>query len=134
MTSLAPGGLAIDDLRRQSVIVRKASENSPIRQMRYWLADVADAYDSAVATYDESVESDPDLPLAIELAGSLTPGMKVMVAGIGAMKLTRVLRRDGDWSLHLVITDPWQLDFTGRKRDHYENLAAMAATPCVVWG
>ena len=128
-----PGGLDIDDVRRQGEIMRKASPNSAVRQFRYGLADVADGFDDAVKTFSEALEADPDAMLAIELAGALTPGMKVMVPQIGVMKVSRILRRDGDWSLHLVITEPWQLEFTGNKRDYYENLPAMGSTPVVVW-
>lgn len=128
-----PGGLDPSDVKQQAEILAKASRLSHIRQVRYWLADVAESYERCVHTFEEAESLDPDVVLAIELAGSLTPGMKVLT-DYGPMKLARILRRDGDWSLHLIASFDQQMQMPGQgRRDFYENLPAASSTPVVVW-
>lgn len=115
-----PGGLSFEQARQQSVVLARASRASPVRQTRYLLAEMADEWERAATGLQQCLEMS-DAPAVVELAGSVTKGMRVWELDLGWLKVTRILRRPGDWALHCTISDPGQLEYTQNRRDQYLN-------------
>lgn len=88
----------------QAAALRKASEDSPIRTLRYWLATMAREWDRAAAAQREA----PD-EVAVEMVGALAPGSVIYSPGADGQSDLVVIRvmgpRDGQVSLHLEGVD-----------------------------
>lgn len=124
------GGLELEDVTRQAEVLRKAAAASPIRQVTHLLSNLAVAFDDANQAALWAAEN--DVSCAVELAGVVVAGMTV-ISDKGPLRLSRVVRRDGDWALHLVFDDfEQQMELNAGKRDYYVPLAADAASPVAV--
>lgn len=89
----------VKDARLQAEALLAAAGTSPIRQFRYELRRRGIEWRRAADLLEAADEDEA----AIELAGSVTPGMKVP-CGEGWGSVVRQLTRDGQLSLH--VEDP----------------------------
>jgi hypothetical protein len=102
-----------DAARLQWKALINASQDSPIRQYRYELGRRAVEWRRAADLLDASDDDEA----AIELAGSVTPGMKVPTAGNEQQwgSVVRQLTRDGQLTLHVedALGRPLYLNYVG---------------------
>ena len=95
----------------QSEALLEAGEASPVRQFRYELRRRGTEWKRAV----QLLEDADDDEAAIELAGSVTPGMKVPTAGGEWGSVVRQLNRDGQLTLHVEdgLGRPLYINYVG---------------------
>lgn len=115
-----PGGIAMGYAVEQGELLARAAPRCPVRQYRALLGHMAREWESAVKALVEC-EACGEAGV-IELAGSVSRGLNVWEEGVGWLRVSRLLRRDGDWSIHGIITSTDQLESTNNKRDVYLNL------------
>lgn len=80
-----------------------AAEKVEVRPIRYELRKRAKEWRHVCALMDGTDEA--EVECVIELAGNVGPGMEVLMAGGVYWSVVRVMRRDGQVSLHLEHED-----------------------------
>lgn len=108
--------IGLEEAQRQAATLLQASEDSPVRQYRYELRRRGVEWQRAAKELEGNEEQ-----AAIELVGSVGPGMKVPLSRAMGVVI-RQMSRDGQLSLHVEDEDgrPVYLNFVG------------SSSPCVV--
>lgn len=110
-TLTAAGNIVdVNTAREQARALLVAADGSPLRQYRYELRRRGIEWKRAADLLGEADEGDA----AIELAGSVTPGMKVPCSE-GWGSVIRQLTRDGQLTLHVedAMGRPLYLNYVG---------------------
>ena len=109
---------------KQAEALLTAAEASPIRQFRYELRRRGREWEQAAKTLELALPGNETQPV-IELAGSVCPGMRVLIEGRDEddwAPVIRQLTQQGQFTIHVQAADG---------RDRYLNFAG-PSSPVVV--
>lgn len=82
-----------------------AADGTPVRPIRYELRKRAREYQHVARLLEPTADGEEQKEAVIELVGNVGAGMEVLMSGGVYWSVVRVMRRDGQVSLHLEHED-----------------------------